>query len=208
MFFLSIFDQCPILTCPGMTNYHNISDLDKTCCVNYTCNGKVKTKNLPNERAYRPLRIKIGRQIVRNQEEEGTENLDDAILVPVRESLRARRRQAAYKHKWRSGWRAWRRLNWCLWSWWWWIKHSILVSQIEKSSLQKISWISSFRDIWQKWIVWYFLADILTLGDRLGPMWYLGNVWTSKIYVWLPPHSKKYFRHPGTNFTYLGGPAT
>ena len=66
-----------------MTNYHNISDLDKTCCVNYTCNGKVKTKNLPNERAYRPLRIKIGRQIVRNQEEEGTENLDDAILVPV-----------------------------------------------------------------------------------------------------------------------------
>ena len=29
----------------------------------------------------------------------------------------------------------------------------------------------------------YFLADILTLGDRLGPMWYLGNVWTSKIYV-------------------------
>ena len=97
--FFAIFDQCPILTCPGMTNYHNISDLDKTCCVNYTCNGKVKTKNLPNERAYRPLRIKIGRQIVRNQEEEGTENLEDAILVPVRESLRARRRQAAYKHK-------------------------------------------------------------------------------------------------------------
>ena len=34
--FLAIFDQCPILTCPGMTNYHNISDLDKTCCVNCT----------------------------------------------------------------------------------------------------------------------------------------------------------------------------
>ena len=57
-------------------------------------------------------------------------------------------------------------------------------------------------------ISWYYLADILTLGDRLGPVCYLGNVWTSKIYVWLPPHSKKYFRHPGTNFTYLGGPAT
>ena len=34
--FLAIFDQCPILTCPGMTNYHDISDLDKTCCVNCT----------------------------------------------------------------------------------------------------------------------------------------------------------------------------
>ena len=34
--FLAIFDQCPILTCPGMTNYHDILDLDKTCCVNCT----------------------------------------------------------------------------------------------------------------------------------------------------------------------------
>ena len=41
-----------------------------------------------------PTRIKIGRQIERNQEEEGAENLYDAILEPVRESLS--RRQAAY----------------------------------------------------------------------------------------------------------------
>ena len=34
--FFAIFDQCPILTCPGMTNYNNILDLEKTCCVNYT----------------------------------------------------------------------------------------------------------------------------------------------------------------------------
>ena len=36
MFFFAIFNRCPILTCPGMTNYHNILDLDKTCCVNCT----------------------------------------------------------------------------------------------------------------------------------------------------------------------------
>ena len=63
----------------------------------FDCDGKVMAKNLPNERAYRPLRIKIGRQIVRNQVEEGAENLDDAILEPVRESLRARRRHAAFE---------------------------------------------------------------------------------------------------------------
>ena len=63
----------------------------------FDCDGKMKTKNLPNERAYRPLRIKIGREMMRNQEEEAAENLDDAILEPQRESLRARRRQAAYE---------------------------------------------------------------------------------------------------------------
>ena len=43
------------------------------------------------------MRIKTGRQIARNAEREGPEDLNDAILEPVRESLRARRRQAAYK---------------------------------------------------------------------------------------------------------------
>ena len=43
------------------------------------------------------MRIKTGRQIARNAEREGPENLNEAILEPVRESLRARRRQAAYK---------------------------------------------------------------------------------------------------------------
>ena len=36
VFFVAFFDQYPILTCPGMTNYHNILDLEKTCCVNCT----------------------------------------------------------------------------------------------------------------------------------------------------------------------------
>ena len=43
------------------------------------------------------MRIKTGRQIARNAEREGPEDLNDAILEPVRDSLRARRRQAAYK---------------------------------------------------------------------------------------------------------------
>ena len=43
------------------------------------------------------MRIKTGRQIARNAEREGPEGLNDAILEPVRESLRARRRQAAYE---------------------------------------------------------------------------------------------------------------
>ena len=43
------------------------------------------------------MRIKTGRQIARNAEREGPEDPNDAILEPVRESLRARRRQAAYK---------------------------------------------------------------------------------------------------------------
>ena len=112
------------------------------------------------------------------------------------------------KLRWRSGWRAWR-LHGCLWSRWWWI-NPILNTFVT-------NWkIVTPKDILNivipghlaKWMVWYFLADILTLGDRLGPMWYLGNVWTPKMYVWLPPHSKKYFCHSGTNFTYLGGPAT
>ena len=30
VFFVAIFDQYHILTCPGMTNYHNILDLEKT----------------------------------------------------------------------------------------------------------------------------------------------------------------------------------
>ena len=34
VFFVAIFDQYPILTCPGMTNYQNIFDLEKNCCVN------------------------------------------------------------------------------------------------------------------------------------------------------------------------------
>ena len=62
----------------------------------FDCDGKVKAKNLPSERVYISLRIKIERQIVRNQVKEGAENLDDTILEPMRESLRARRRQAAY----------------------------------------------------------------------------------------------------------------
>ena len=43
------------------------------------------------------MRIKTGRQIARNAEREGPEDLNDAILEPVRELLRARRRQAAYE---------------------------------------------------------------------------------------------------------------
>ena len=43
------------------------------------------------------MRIKTGRQIARNSEREGPEDLNDAILEPVRESLRTRRWQAAYE---------------------------------------------------------------------------------------------------------------
>ena len=43
------------------------------------------------------MRIKTGRQIARNAEREGPEDLNDAILEPVRESLMTRRRQAGYK---------------------------------------------------------------------------------------------------------------
>ena len=53
--------------------------------------------NLLNERSYRPMRINIGRQIERNVEVDGAEDLNDAVLEPVRESLRAIRRQAAYE---------------------------------------------------------------------------------------------------------------
>ena len=73
----------------------------------FECDGKMRQKNLPNETSYRPVRIKIGRQIVRNREEVdpeaevlqegvGADILDDAILEPGRESLRVRRRRAAY----------------------------------------------------------------------------------------------------------------
>ena len=66
---------------------------------------KIKKKNLPNECSYQPVKIKIGRQIIRQREEiePGREvlaempviDLDDAILEPGRESLRVRRRRAA-----------------------------------------------------------------------------------------------------------------
>ena len=59
--------------------------------------GKMISKNLPNERSNRTMRIKLGRLIDRNAEEDDTEDLNDAVLEPVRESLRARRRQAAYE---------------------------------------------------------------------------------------------------------------
>ena len=54
------------------------------------------TMNLLNERSYRPMRINIW-QIERNVEVDGAEDLNDAVLEPVRESLRAIRRQAAYE---------------------------------------------------------------------------------------------------------------
>ena len=70
--------------------------------------GKIRKKNLPNETTFLPVRIKIGRQVVRNREQVDPEaevlqerrvdadTLDDAILEPTRESLRARRRRAAF----------------------------------------------------------------------------------------------------------------
>ena len=38
------------------------------------------------------MRINIGRQIERNAEEDGAEDLNGAVLEPVRESLRAMRK--------------------------------------------------------------------------------------------------------------------
>ena len=60
---------------------------------------KIKKKNMPNECSYQPVKIKVGRQIVRQRgsENPGGENLNDAFLERRRESIGSRRRRAAFK---------------------------------------------------------------------------------------------------------------
>ena len=57
---------------------------------------KIK-KNMPNECSYQPVKIKVGRQIVRQRgsENQGGEDLNDAFLERRRESIGSRRRRAA-----------------------------------------------------------------------------------------------------------------
>ena len=66
----------------------------KVHMIVFDVDGKMKQKNLPNENNFKSVRIKIGRHIGRRGE---TENLDDAILEPVRASFQARRWQEAYE---------------------------------------------------------------------------------------------------------------
>ena len=58
---------------------------------------KIKKKNMPNECSYQPVKIKVGRQIVRQRgsENQGGEDLNDAFLERRRESIGSRRRRAA-----------------------------------------------------------------------------------------------------------------
>ena len=43
--------------------------------------GNIKKKDLPNDNAWRPFRIKVGRKIVRTREEvDGADVLNDAVL--------------------------------------------------------------------------------------------------------------------------------
>ena len=45
--------------------------------------GNIKKKDLPNDSAWRPIRIKVEREIVRTREEvEGADVLNDAVLEP------------------------------------------------------------------------------------------------------------------------------
>ena len=58
---------------------------------------KIKKKNMPNECSYQPVKIKVGRQIVRQRgsENQGGEDLNGAVLERRRESISSRRRRAA-----------------------------------------------------------------------------------------------------------------
>ena len=58
---------------------------------------KIKKKNIPNECSYQPVKIKVGRQIVRQRgsENQGGEDLNGAFLERRRESIGSRRRRAA-----------------------------------------------------------------------------------------------------------------
>ena len=58
---------------------------------------KIKKKNMPNECSYQPVKIKVGRQIVRQRgsENRGGEDLNGAFLERRRESIGSRRRWAA-----------------------------------------------------------------------------------------------------------------
>ena len=118
MFFLAIFNRCPILTCPGMTNYHNILDLDKTCCVNCTelhsslltiistfsfwNRSYVAIKSFAWSNQLFAMVSKTGD----DRQKEYYDNNGQAVKLS--------------KLRWSSGWRAWR-LHGCLWSGWWWI---------------------------------------------------------------------------------------
>ena len=71
----------------------------------FDVDGKIKKKNLPDEAYYQPVKIKIGRAIVRRRdvvEPEGEMlaqmevDLDDAMLEPRVETPSSRRRRAAY----------------------------------------------------------------------------------------------------------------
>ena len=109
MFFLAIFDQCPILTCPGMTNYHNISDLDKTCCVNCTeLHSSLLT--IISTFSHFPLPDCLIKSVICD----GFQNWSWSSKGVLRQQC------TGCKLRWRSDWRAWR-LHGCLWSQWWWI---------------------------------------------------------------------------------------
>ena len=60
---------------------------------------KIKKKNMPNDCSYQPVKIKAGRQIVRQRgsENPGGEDLNDAFLEQRRESIGSRRRRAAFE---------------------------------------------------------------------------------------------------------------
>ena len=46
--------------------------------------GNIKKKDLPNEISWKPIRVKIGREIVRTREEvEVADVLNDAVLEPI-----------------------------------------------------------------------------------------------------------------------------
>ena len=45
--------------------------------------GNIKKKDLPNDSAWRPIRIKVGKEIVRAREEvDGADVLNNAVLEP------------------------------------------------------------------------------------------------------------------------------
>ena len=60
---------------------------------------KIKKKNMPNDCSYQPVKIKVGRQIVRQRgsENQGGEDLNDAFLERRRDSIGSRRRRAAFE---------------------------------------------------------------------------------------------------------------
>ena len=60
---------------------------------------KIKKKDMPNDCSYQTVKIKVGRQIVRQRgsENPGGEDLNDAFLEQRRESIGSRRGRAAFE---------------------------------------------------------------------------------------------------------------